>query len=245
MPYPRRAAAALTLAALLAGCRIDVGQEAAPEGYHQMPDGSLMADVAMETDYAPDINGDGFSLPTHTRPDGTVILGSAPDHASGDHGGHDHAVPSTADFPAGVLPVGLQVPRLELVAPVVATTMDSGAIQGPPVAGDVAWLQQTRKPGEIGPAVLGGVAELGGRAGAFADLDQLAPGDEFLVIGDDEQLLTYVVDSVGWSPVEDRPELFAMGEGRSEVRLVAWAVGDDPPARGDYLVRAYLDEPAA
>lgn len=105
-----------------------------------------MANVAMETEYAADVNGD--------------------------HGGHDHAVPSQADFPAGVVPVGLQVPRLEVVAPVVATMMDSGAIQGPPVAADVAWLQQTRKPGEIGPAILGGVAALDGRAGAFADLDQ-------------------------------------------------------------------------
>lgn len=236
MPLPRRTAAAFALVTLLAGCRIDVGQEAAPEGYHRMPGGALMADVVMETDYAPDVNGDGFSLPTHTRPDGTVILGPAP--VPGEHGGHHHDV-DPADFPRGVVPVGLQVPRLGLVAPVVATQMDAATIQGPPVTGDVAWLEQTRRPGEIGPAVLGGVTDFDGTPGAFARLEELEPGDELLIVGEDGELLAYVVASSTRVPVAQRERIFAMGEGRgSEVRLVAWATDATGNGAADHVVSA-------
>lgn len=240
MPVPRRAAALVALAALLAGCRIDVAEQAVPEGYHRMPDGALMADVAMETDYAPDRNGDGFSLPTHTRPDGTVILGSAP--RPGEHAGHHHHDVDPDDFPRGVVPVGVQIPRIGLVAPVVPTAIDATSIQGPPVAGDVAWIELSRRPGQIGPAILGGVTALDDEPGAFARLEELEPGDELLVVGEDGDLLAYVVDSARWVPVDDRTEVFAMGEGRSEVRLVAWAVGETDPAAADYVVSAYPRE---
>lgn len=230
MPTPRRAAALLLLAGLLAGCRIDVAEQAAPEGYHRMPDGGLMADVVMQTEYR-DLGGNGVELATHTRPDGTVVLGSAPDHAGGDHGGHDHAVPDPDDFPQGVVPVRLLVPRLDLDAPVVATTMTAGSIQGPPVAGDVAWLEQTRRPGEIGPAILGGVDDLDGSPGAFAALGDLAQGDEFVVVSEDGELFHYRVEANRTSPVADRSEVFRAGGARPEVRLVDWALGDEDADR--------------
>lgn len=225
MPLPRRAAAALTLAALLAGCRIDAAEEAAPDGYHQMPDGTLMADVVMETEFR-DLGGRGVQLATHTRPDGTVVLGSAPDHAGGDHGGHDHEVPDPADFPQGFVPVRLLIPRIEVDAPVVATQLDAGAIQGPPVAGDVAWLEQTRRPGEVGPAVLGGVDRLGDQPGAFAALAELEPGDEFVLASDEGLLFHWRVTESRRSPVADRAEVFKAGGADAEVRLVDWALDD-------------------
>ncbi len=236
MRTTRTVVAIAALSALLAGCRIDSAPEAAPDGYHRMPDGGLMANVVMQTEYR-DIMGDGILLPTYTTPDGTVQLGSVPDHANGEHGGHDHPLPDPDDYAQGVVPVGLQLPRIGVRAPVVPTAMSVGAIEGPPVAGDVAWLNQTRRPGEVGPAILGGVRELDGLPGAFADIDQLEPGDEFVVVGEGGEQLPYRVDSVGWEPVDERSSIFAMGEGRSEVRLVAWAVAADQDA--DYVVRAY------
>ena len=235
MPTARRTAAVVALVALLAGCRIDAG-DAVPEGYHRMPDGTLMADVVMTTDYAPDLNGDGFRLPTYTRPDGTVVLGTAP--APGEHSGHaGMSGPDPADFPQGVVPIRLVIPRIELDAPVVATAMTSDRIQGPPVAGDVAWLDQTRRPGEIGPAVLGGVTRLGDQTGAYAALDRLRPGDEFVIVGEEGDLLAFRVADAWSQPVADRSEIFRAGGSEPEVRLVAWSA-DGTGADEDYVVRA-------
>lgn len=241
MPPLRRISAIVALAALLAGCRIDpppgslAAAQDTPEGYHRMPDGTLMADVQMTTDYEPDRNGDGFSLPTHTRPDGTVVLGAAP--KPGDHSGHNHAVPDPDDFPSGVVPIRLVIPRLDLDAPVVATAMTSDRIQGPPVAGDIAWLEQTRRPGEIGPAVLGGVTRIGDQKGAYARLDELRPGDEFVIIGDGGDVLAWRVDQVRNQPVADRSEIFRAGGADPEIRLVAWAT-DDTDSDHDHVVTA-------
>jgi len=242
VPLPRRAAAAVALAAILAGCRIDVAEEAAPAGYHRMADGTLMANVAMATEYR-DLGGRGIEVATHTRPDGTVVLGSAPDHSAGEHGGHDHAVPDPADFPQGVVPIRLIIPRIDLDAPVVATSMTATGIQGPPVAGDIAWLEQTRRPGEIGPAIFGGVDRLGDQTGAYAALDQLAPGDEFAVLGAEGDLLHYRVERTWTSPIADRNEIFRAGDTKSEIRLVNWAIGDGDEA--DHVVSAFAIGPDA
>lgn len=226
MSRTRATLAVLACTALLAGCRIDAGPQAAPEGYHRMPDGTLMADVAMQTEYR-DVGGNGVELATHTRPDGTVVLGPAPDHAGGDHaghGGHDHAVPDPADFPQGIVPVRLLIPRIGVDASVVATRMTAGAIQGPPVAGDVAWLEQTRRPGEIGPAVIGGVDALDDSPGAFARLGEMAPGDEFVLVSDEGDLFAYRVETTRRTPVADRGEVFRAGGAEAEVRLVDWAL---------------------
>jgi hypothetical protein len=210
MPLPRRAAAAATLALVLAGCRIDVTAEAAPDGYHRMADGTLMADVA-----------------------------------AAQTGGHDHHDVDPADFPKGSVPVSLEVPRLDLVAPVVATRMNAAAIEGPPVAGDVAWLEQTRRPGEIGPAILGGVTELDGTPGAFARLAVLEPGDEFQVVGADGDTLPYVVIGIARIPVAERERVFAMGEDRrSEIRLVAWAIDEADEAAADLVISAHARDAA-
>lgn len=236
-----RATALLALAAVLAGCRIDApGVSAdAPDGYHRMPDGTLMADVAMETEYRA-LSDSGVLVATHTRPDGTVVLGSPPDHASGDHGGHDHPLPDPDDFPQGITPVRLVVPRISLDATVVAASMDAGRIEGPPVAGDVAWLEQTRRPGEIGPAVIGGVTALDGRAGAYADLAALAPGDEFVVFGSEQEAIGFRVTEVVTSPVTERAEVFRAGAGHPQLRLVAWGLDDD---RTDLVVHAAIIDP--
>lgn len=234
MPLSRTVTASLLLAVTLAGCRIDLAAEDdVPEGYHRMPNGMLMADVQMETEYR-DIMGDGILLPTHTRPDGTVVLGPAP--VPGEHGtGHDHDLPDPAGFPQGVVPVAVQLPRIELSAPVVATALSIDRIEGPPVAGDLAWLDATRRPGQIGPAIIGGVDALDGEPGAFARLDEVQPGDELVVVGEDGELLPFAVESTEWSPVSARAEVFEAGDPRPEVRLVAWAVTGD----ADYVVRAF------
>lgn len=236
MSFLPRAGAVLALAAVLAGCRIDADTALAggvPDGYHRMPDGTLMANVDpdMETEYR-DIMGNGIELPTHQRADGTVVLGPP-------GSGHNHPTVDLTRFPSGVVPVGVTLPRIDVTAPVVATAMSAARIQGPPVAGDLAWLDQTRRPGEVGPALIGGVAELDGEPGAFARLTELRVGDEFVVIGEDGQRLGYRVVDTAPNPVADRDRVFAMGEGVSEVRLVAWHTGPTTDDATDHVVRAH------
>lgn len=234
MPRLPRTAALALVAVVLAGCRID-GAGAVPDGYHRMPDGTLMANVDpdMGVEYR-DITGNGIELPTHTLTDGTIVLGQP-------GSGHNHPAYDFSFLPQGITPVAVRLPRLDVVAPVVATQMSASAIQGPPVAGDLAWLEQTRRPGEIGPAVIGGVQELDGEPGALAGIDQLRPGDEFIVLGDEGEALGFTVDDVRAVPVGDRSDaVFAMGEGRPELRLVAWWTGPaDADDAADWVVDAH------
>lgn len=239
VPRSRTLPACLALAALLAGCRIDVPRErAAPEGYHRMPDGTLMADVQMQTEYR-DLTGSGVEVATHTRPDGTVVLGAAP--VPGSHGGgHDHAdLPAATSFPQGVAPIALRVARLDLTAAVVATEMSLDRIEGPPVAADLAWLDATRRPGEIGPAVIGGVRSAADEPGALARIDELVVGDELVVVGSEGEQLRFRVEASGPADVAERGAVFRAGDPYAEVRLVAWATGDETQ---DHVVRARLVE---
>lgn len=230
MPRHRTTALLLSLLLLtLAGCRIDITDEqATPEGYHRMPNGMLMASVQMETVYGPDRNGDGFSLPTYTHPDGTVWVGTAPEPGGSDYPGSRIVFPDPDDFPKGIVPIRLFIPRINVDAPVVATQMNDGGIQGPPVAGDIAWLEQTRRPGEIGPAVLGGVDAIGEEPGAYADLLELQPGDEIAVMGEEGDIFRFRVRDTWTVPVAERADIFAAGDPDREIRLVDWAIdGED------------------
>jgi len=236
-----RATATLALATLLAACG---GAELAqvPAGYHQMADGVLMADidpgmVDVETELRA-LGTSGVEVAVHVLPDGEVVLGSAPGaHAGheGSAGGHDHPVPTQAEFPAGIEPVRVVIPGLDVDALTPAMSIDP--LEAPPVAGDVGWIAQTRRPGEVGPAVLGAFSSVDGTASALADIDRLVAGDEVLVVGRDGTTLRFVVDGNRSSTEQDRRSVFAMGEGRPELRLVAWGVD----GAEDLVVSAFQD----
>ena len=238
MRPPLRATATLALATLLAACG---GAEVAqlPAGYHEMADGTLMADIDpdmadVETEFRALGDGD-VEVAVHVLPDGEVVLGSAPGAHAGHEGGHDQPVPTQAQFPAGIEPVRLVVPALDLDALTPAMSIDP--LEAPPVPQDVGWISRTRRPGEVGPAVLGAFARVDGADGALAGIDRLAPGDEVLVVGRDGTTLRFLVDGSRTATEQDRREVFAMGEGRPELRLVRWATdGAD-----DLVVSAFQD----
>ena len=236
-PSPR-ATATLALVVLLGACAgVETAQ--APAGYHQMADGTLMADIdpgmaGVETEYRA-LGGGDVEVAVHVLPDGEVVLGSAPGAHAGHAGGHDHPVPTQAQFPAGVEPVRLVVPALGVDA--LTPAMSISPLEAPPIAGDVGWLAGTRRPGEVGPAVLGAFAQVDGTTGALAAIDGLAPGDEVLVVGRDGTTLRFVVDGSWSSSEQDRRAVFAMGEGRPELRLVRW--GSD--GADDLVVSAFQD----
>lgn len=60
MPLLHHSTALAVATLVLAGCRIDVGQEAVPEDHHQMPDGSLMANRAPSPTFDQLAPGDEF-----------------------------------------------------------------------------------------------------------------------------------------------------------------------------------------
>lgn len=83
--------------------------------------------------------------------------------------------------PAAAAVTALTVPRLDLVdAPLVPLGLNPDrTLQVPPVEqpGTVGYYTGGPRPGEVGPAVILGHVNGGGRPGAFADLDELAAGD--------------------------------------------------------------------
>lgn len=168
----------------------------------------------------------------HRMADGTLMA-----DAEAASNGHDHDV-DPADLPSGVDPVRLEIPTLGLEAPIVATQMSNARIQGPPVAGDIAWLEQTRRPGEIGPAVLGGVDVLDGEPGAYAGLRELTEGDTIRVVSANGDVLRFYVEDTWSAPVSERQQVFLAGGSRPEVRLVDWALDGETE---DHVVVAMID----
>jgi sortase (surface protein transpeptidase) len=58
---------------------------------------------------------------------------------------------------------------------------DDGALQVPPAAFPAGWYTGAPTPGELGPAILVGHVHYVDRAGVFADLRLLVPGDDISV----------------------------------------------------------------
>ncbi len=106
---------------------------------------------------------------------------------------------SVADRPAPQAgPIGLQIPKLGVAAPVVAMGIDAdGKMEVPGNVEDVAWYEFGASPGEAGSAVLAAHVDLAGSGpGVFFDIDTLSPGDAVAIAFDDGSLGEFVVEKV-------------------------------------------------
>jgi sortase (surface protein transpeptidase) len=73
---------------------------------------------------------------------------------------------------------------------------DDGSMELPPGAYPVGWYDRSPTPGELGPAVLVGHIDWGGRKGAFFGLRALRPGDRVVVDRADGSSATFRVGRV-------------------------------------------------
>ena len=113
-----------------------------------------------------------------------AVACSVPD-AQPAHAGHLVPVPpAVGPTIAPPRPAAVTVPRIGAHSTLIETgILPDGTAEVPPVETpeQASWLRESPVPGEVGPAILYGHVDGGGKAGVFHDLDQLKPGDEVLV----------------------------------------------------------------
>lgn len=92
-------------------------------------------------------------------------------------------------------PEQLLVPRLGIQAAIELVGLDpEGRMDVPKDDDNVAWYSLGFKPGEKGSAVLAGHFDRrNGGPAVFYRLEELVPGDEIIITGDNGEKLTYVV----------------------------------------------------
>jgi LPXTG-site transpeptidase (sortase) family protein len=91
-------------------------------------------------------------------------------------------------------PLRIVIESLGVDAPVIEMGLDDGGIPQVPLNGqDVAWYNFSSRPGAGSNAVFAGHINWARAPGAFADLDDLQPGDAVRLISEDGYEYTYEV----------------------------------------------------
>lgn len=154
---------------------------------------------------------------------------------------------AAAARPSAAEPAHLSIPSIGVDTPTIDLDLSATEAEVPVSFHVAGWYRQTRTPGTVGPAVI--VGHVGSRdgPGVFARLDQLRPGDEIHVTGDDGGRRVFVVDRGALVDKYDRPpEVFGWGQDRPELRLITCG-GDFDPTVGhhvsNYVVWAHEVEP--
>ncbi len=163
--------------------------------------------------------------------------------------------PPRVDLPPAAQPLGdalpqrLDIPGLEIQAPVIARGLDThGAIEPPPYAqaGLVGWYAAGVKPGAAGVALLVGHVDTETRPAVFYKISALKPGATVRVLRDDGKLAEFTVDDVrvvARDRFDARQAYGAHRSGRSELRLITCGGTFDRATRGytaNVIVSAYL-----
>lgn len=178
------------------------------------PTGDVAADPAAAA--SPSATADA-EAPVTSRP--TPSSAAGPDGA-----GHDH--PLAADrtpYPSGIEPARLQIPAIGVDA---AFTEPLGMLsrtemEVPEDPDEAGWFGLSRRPGEIGPAIIAGHVDSRSGPAVFARLRELTAGDEIVVSGPDGEAIAFVVDELGQFPKDALPdEVFSFGGPRPELRLI-------------------------
>lgn len=132
------------------------------------------------------------SSPT-SSPDDTTASPSPTDEPASPSEEPSAPEPSTPEYPTGVIPVAIVIPAIDVDAPVVDLSLTATEVEVPEDFGDAGWWTQTRRPGEIGPAVIGGHVDSKSGPAVFYRLADLRPGDEVTVADEAGETRSFVV----------------------------------------------------
>ena len=112
----------------------------------------------------------------------------------------DHALRTVAPDPAILArsqPTRVRIPAIGVDSELVALGLqDDGRMEVPPGAFPAGWYTGAPTPGELGPAILAGHVDHGGRAGVFYRLRELEPGDTVEVARQDGRTAVFRVTRV-------------------------------------------------
>lgn len=134
----------------------------------------------------------------------------------------DPAPTTDGDAPRRAEPDRVVIDRIGVDADVIDLGLDvDGALEVPQDFAQTGWWTGGARPGEAGPAVIvGHVDSIDGPA-VFFHLDQLRPGDEVTVVGDDGSTTTFVVERSQQVAKDDFPTEDVYGPtSEPELRLV-------------------------
>ncbi|WP_269087190.1 class F sortase [Kribbella sp. ALI-6-A] len=94
-------------------------------------------------------------------------------------------------------PTRVSIPAIGVDSSLMRLGLQSdGALQVPPNGFPAGWFTGAPTPGERGPAVIAGHVRWSGRAGVFAKLSRLKPGDKVTVTRQDRSTAVFRVSRV-------------------------------------------------
>ena len=171
--------------------------------------------------------------------------------ATGDVTGLGRQVPlPPAARPLGAsAPQRVDIPELDVQAPVVARGLDSrGAVDPPPFdqPGVVGWYRSGTTPGSAGTALMVGHVDTATRPAVFYKLSSLQPGDTVRVVRSDGRVAGFTIDDIRVLARDDFDAKQAYGPrkpGRAELRLITCGGAFDRTSHSytaNVVVSAYL-----
>ncbi|MBC7272023.1 MAG: class F sortase [Streptomyces sp.] len=158
-------------------------------------------------------------------------------------------LPPAAEPLRAALPQRLDIPYLDVRAPVVARGLDQrGAIDPPPYdrPGAVGWYAAGVRPGAAGTALMVGHVDTETRPAVFYKLSALKPGEQIRVIRDDGKVAEFTIEDVqvlARDRFDARQAYGPRESGRAELRLVTCGGTFDRASRSytaNVVVSAYL-----
>lgn len=130
-------------------------------------------------------------------------------------------IPPATEFQTGVRPSRIVIPSIDVDATVIDLDIRGSAPEVPSDFSEVGWYEQTRLPGEIGPAVLAGHIDSESGPAVFFRLNELEPGDELEIHSADGEVRVFEVLDSGQYPKENLPrEVFGFDMPVAELRLI-------------------------
>jgi Sortase domain len=124
---------------------------------------------------------------------------------------------------ASSAPTGIEISAIGLTRDSIMSLgyNEDLSLQVPPDAATVGWFSRGAAPGSDGPAVFASHINYGGKKGGFADIAQLAAGDQVLVHRADRTSVVFVVDRVERASKQSFPTAQVYGPTTDpEIRLI-------------------------
>lgn len=140
------------------------------------------------------------------------------------------AVPATR---VAAAPVRLQVPAIGVDSELMDLGLQAdGTLEVPPSGFPAGWYTGAPTPGELGPAIIAGHVDWGGRPGVFFDLRDLSRGDEIVITRQDGSTARFRVTHVEQFDKDAFPTQAVYGDlDHAGLRLITCAGAFDPSMR--------------
>lgn len=198
--------------------------------------GAVLAACAGGTGDSDDVAAPAQSpSPTDPSPNRTPSADASPSTSPTSNGTYDPASsPTNTDLPTGIKPVRIEIPAIDVDVECMDVNITAEEVEVPDF-GLAGWWVQTRKPGEIGPAVIGGHVDTKEGPDVFFRLKDMRPGDEVIVTDEAGESRTFTAtdEPLQVDKQERPPEVFGFTEGKPQLRLITCG-GEFNPTIGHY-----------